>query len=159
MPSRRQRRVARAGSACAERNCAAGPGSALRPARLDQHAARVPAASLGDAPVLGRSRSGLPHARVQPEIADQLLGSGKALDIPDRGDQCEGDNHINAGDGHQPLHPFIGKCRLGETAFDRFEIVGAADAVAGPAKSDDCHSLVVTVSCPNCGLGALREPR
>jgi hypothetical protein len=62
----------------------------------------------------------LPHARVQPEIADQLLGSGKAPDIPDRGDQCEGDNHMNAGDGHQPLHPFIGKCRLGKIAFDDF---------------------------------------
>ena len=54
-----------------------------------------------------RARSGLPHARVQPQIADQLLGFGKALDIADRGDQRERDNHINAGDGHQPLHSFI----------------------------------------------------
>src|SRR6516225_11976207 len=42
------------------------------PARLDQHAARVPAALLGDPPVISWPRSGLPHARVQPEIADQL---------------------------------------------------------------------------------------
>jgi hypothetical protein len=31
----------------------------------------------------------LAHARVEPEIADQLLGFGKALDIADRGDNRE----------------------------------------------------------------------
>src|SRR6516225_1310323 len=67
------------------------------PARLDQHAARVPAALLGDPPMIGWPRSGLPDARVQPEIADQLLRFGKALDIADRGDQRERDDHIMPG--------------------------------------------------------------
>ena len=59
--------------------------------------------------MIGWPRSGLPDARVQPEIADQLLGFGKALDIADRGDQRERHDHINAGDGHQALHSFIGE--------------------------------------------------
>src|SRR5215472_17795498 len=59
------------------------------PARLDQHAARVSAALLGNPSMTGWPRSGLPHARVQPEITDQLLGFSKALDIADRGDQRE----------------------------------------------------------------------
>jgi len=79
------------------------------PARLDEHAARMPAALLGDPPMVCRSGSRLPHTWVQPEIADQLLGFGKTLDIADRRDQCERDNHINAGDCHQALHPFIGE--------------------------------------------------
>jgi hypothetical protein len=66
----------------------------------------------------------LPHARVQPKIANQLFGFGKALAIADRGDHSERDNHINAGNGHQAFHPLIGERRLGKVAFDRCEIVG-----------------------------------
>ena len=43
------------------------------PGRLDQHGARVTAADLADATVMGGSQSRLPHPRVQPEIAHQLL--------------------------------------------------------------------------------------
>jgi hypothetical protein len=43
------------------------------PGRLDQHGVRVTAADLADATVMGGSQSRLPHARVQPEIAHQLL--------------------------------------------------------------------------------------
>jgi hypothetical protein len=66
----------------------------------------------------------LPHARVQPEIADQPLGFGEALDIADCGDQRESHNHVNPGNGHQTLYPFGGKRRAGKIAFDHFEIVG-----------------------------------
>jgi hypothetical protein len=51
----------------------------------------------------------LPHARVQPEIADQLLGFGKARDIADCGDQRERYDHVDAGDGHQAGCPVIGE--------------------------------------------------
>src|SRR5215470_11950452 len=81
-----------------------GPGerAAAQPASTS-----MPRACPRDPPMVCRSRSGLPHTRVQPEIADQLLGFGKALDITDGGDQGERYDHINAGDGHQALHPFI----------------------------------------------------
>jgi hypothetical protein len=54
------------------------------PTGLDQHAASVSTRLLGNPPVVRRSWSGLPDARVQTEIADQLLGTGKTLDIANR---------------------------------------------------------------------------
>ena len=44
-----------------------------RPGRLDQHAAGVAAPLLGDPPMIRRSGSRLPDARVQAEIADKLV--------------------------------------------------------------------------------------
>src|SRR6478672_2995342 len=43
------------------------------PGCLDQHAARMAAALLGDPSVIGRPRPRLSDARVQAEIADELL--------------------------------------------------------------------------------------
>ena len=125
------------------------------PARLDQHAASVAAALLGDPPMVSRPRSRLPHARVQPEIADELLGFGKALDIADRGDQRERDNHINAGDGHQAFCPFVGERRLGKIAFDGFEIVSQPVELAEVALY--CQPLIPRQNLfgkPGTALGA-----
>jgi len=69
---------------------------------------------LGDPPVVGRSRSGLPHTRVQPEIADQLLAAGEAFDIADRRHQRAPHDHIDAGDRHQAVHFLVGERRSGD---------------------------------------------
>ncbi len=86
-------------------------GARCRPGGLDQHAAGMTAALLGDPPMISGARPGLPHARVQPEIANELLGFGKARDFADRGNQRECYNHVDAGDGHQPLDPVVRQCR------------------------------------------------
>jgi hypothetical protein len=72
------------------------------PRCLDQHGARVTAADLADATVMGGSQSRLAHPRVQPEIADQLLRAVEPADVADRRHDAGGDDQIHAhsSDGH-----------------------------------------------------------
>lgn len=56
----------RAGHGCPRKTHAVDRAPWPRP-RIDQHGARMTAADLADAAVVGRSQPGLPHRRVQPE--------------------------------------------------------------------------------------------
>ena len=72
-----------------------------RPRRLDGHGARVTAADFADAPVMGRTQSRLPHRRVQPEVAHQLLRTLEPADVADRREDPGRDREVYARDRHQ----------------------------------------------------------
>jgi hypothetical protein len=91
----------------------------------------------------------LPDARVQPEIADQLLGTGKTLDIANRSLQRKRHHHINARNGHQALDTLVGERRSGEIAFDHFEIV---------AKPVELAQVTLHRQALVAGQDLLREP-
>jgi hypothetical protein len=73
------------------------------PGGLDEHPARVRAALPGDAAMAGGLASGLLEARVQPEIADELVRRGEALEVADGGGDRHRHGDVDAGDRHQPL--------------------------------------------------------
>ena len=66
-----------------------------RPSGLDQHGAGVAAADLADAAMVGGAETRLAHARVQSEIAHQLLRAGEAADVADRRHQPGGYREID----------------------------------------------------------------
>jgi hypothetical protein len=68
--------------------------------------------------------AGLPDARVDPEIADQLLGGREAVDVPDRGDQGRGGRDVDPGDRHQPFDLGALEGLLGELAVDVRDLGG-----------------------------------
>jgi len=82
------------------------------PGGLDQHRARVATANLADATVMGNSESRLPHPRVQPEIAHQLLWAVEPADIADRRHNRGSDRQVDAGDRHQSLDRGVIDCVL-----------------------------------------------
>src|SRR5689334_8169842 len=89
--------AATAGDALVERSQGSGTTHRL-PRGLDQHAARMRAALFGNPSVSWATLARLVHARVQPEIGDQLVGRGEAVDRADRGQYAEGDHHVDSGD-------------------------------------------------------------
>src|SRR5215210_1325142 len=78
-------------------------GTRRRPGCLHEHAAGVSASLLRDPAMVGRPGSRLPHARVQAEVADELLRALEPLDVADGSLEGERHNHVDARDGHQPL--------------------------------------------------------
>jgi hypothetical protein len=48
--------------------------------------------------MLGNPETGLPHPRVQADIADQLLRTGEAAHIADCRHETGGDDQIDTGD-------------------------------------------------------------
>ena len=50
---------------------------------------------------MGGSEARLADARVQTEVAHQLLRGGEAVHVADRGHQAGRHRQIDAGDGHQ----------------------------------------------------------
>src|SRR5438067_9822175 len=73
------------------------------PRGLDQHGPGMRTPALADTTMLGQAETGLPHPWVQPDIADQLLRTGKAAHIADCRDQTGGDDQIDTRDREQPL--------------------------------------------------------
>src|SRR5438309_10715197 len=73
------------------------------PSCLDQHGTGMRTPSLADATMLGNPETGLPHPRVQADIADQLLRTGEAAHIADCRHETGGDDQIDARDREQPL--------------------------------------------------------
>jgi len=61
---------------------------------LDQQAAGVAIAGLGDRPVV-TPRSGLASGRDQTEVTGRMVGVPKPGQIPERSDQSQGDPTIN----------------------------------------------------------------
>jgi len=71
-----------------------------RPSGFDQHAASMSAALLGDPSVVGGSRSRLPDAWVKAKITHELFRRFEPARVSDRGYDCQRDDHVDAGDGH-----------------------------------------------------------
>jgi len=94
-----------------------------RPGGLDQHGAGMAAADLADAAVVGGTEPRLMHARVQAEIAHQLLRAGEAADIADRRHKPGGYREIDAGDRDQPLDRCIVQRALGNLLIKHPEVV------------------------------------
>ena len=53
--------------------------------------------------MVGRPGAGLTDPRVEAEICGQLAPVGEAADVADGGHEGRRDDHVDAGDGHQPL--------------------------------------------------------
>ena len=95
-----------------------------RPGGLDQHRPGMAAADLADPAVMGGAETGLAHARVEPEIAHQLLRAGETADIADRRHQPRRNRQIDTGDRHQPLDRHIVQRTLRDLAVEDVEVLG-----------------------------------
>src|SRR5207248_783227 len=71
---------------------------------LDEHPACVRSPLFGDPSVYGGMAAGLADARVEAEVADELVGGAEASEVADGGDDRERNGGVDAGDRHQPLH-------------------------------------------------------
>ena len=74
--------------------------------------------------VMGGAETGLAHARVEPEIAHQLLRAGETADIADRRHQPRRNRQIDTGDRHQPLDRHIVQRTLRDLAVEDVEVLG-----------------------------------
>ncbi len=92
------------------------------PGRLNQHGTRVTAADLADTAVMGGSESRLPHSRVQPEIAYQLLRAVEPADVADRRHDAGGDRQVDVGDRHQSVDRGILDCVLRDLAVEQGQV-------------------------------------
>jgi hypothetical protein len=78
---------------------------------------------LGDPSVHGGTSSRLAHARVEPEVADQLGGRSEAAEVADCGHNRERDGHVDAGDRHQPLHFLAPDRDARELSLDQLQLL------------------------------------
>jgi hypothetical protein len=53
--------------------------------------------------VVGGPGAGLADLGIEAEIGGQLAPIGEAADVADGGHERRRDDHVDAGDGHQPL--------------------------------------------------------
>jgi len=74
--------------------------------------------------VIGGGRARLAHARVEAEVADELLRSVEAPHLANRGHDGKRHDHVDAGDRHQPLDRFVRQRRTSQIALDDLEVVG-----------------------------------
>jgi len=72
-----------------------------RPGGLDQHRPGVTAPDFADPPVMGSTEARLADARVEPEVAHQLLWALEPADVADRRHQPGRHRQIDAGDREQ----------------------------------------------------------
>ena len=107
-----------------------GPGARAAAQAAATSIAGMPAALLGDAAMMGRSRSRLPDAWVKAKIADQLFRRLEPAGVADRGHDCQRDDHVDARDGHDALGAAVFGSRLRKVAFDDLEIVAEAVELA-----------------------------
>src|SRR5512133_3709351 len=84
--------------------------------------ARVTAADLADATVMGGSQSRLPYPRVQPEIAHQLLRAVEPADVAYRRHDPRGDGQIHAGDRYQSVDRGIIHCVLRDLTVEQGQV-------------------------------------
>ncbi len=73
---------------------------------------------------MGDSQSRLPHPRVQPEIAHQLLRAAEPADVADRRHDPGGDCQIHAGDRHQSVDRGIVAGVLCDLAVEQGQVFG-----------------------------------
>jgi len=78
---------------------------------------------LADVAVPGRLKARLPHTRVQPKVAHQLLRRRKARDVTDGGEQADRHDAVHARDRQQPLELIVVKNALAQVLVDGFEVL------------------------------------
>ena len=96
--------------------------------------------NLADVAVLSRLKAGLPHSRVQPKVADQLLGRGEARDVTDGGEQADRHDAVHARDRQQPLELLVLKNGFAQQPVDRFEVLAQPVELAQALL--DCQTFV-----------------
>jgi hypothetical protein len=81
--------------------------SRRRPSRLDEHAARMPTALLGDPAVIRGPRTRLAHTRVEAKVAHQLLRLLEASHVTDCGHDGERHHHVDPRDCRQAFDTLV----------------------------------------------------
>ena len=126
----------------AEKEGVKGPwGLGRRPGRFDQHRTGVRPSLLADAAMLRQTETGLPHARIEPDIAHELFRAGEPADIADRRDDTGSHRQIDAGDGRQPFHGGIVHRRLGDLAVEHGQVLAQPVELALVALDRGCLVL------------------
>ena len=97
------------------------------------------ASLLGDPSMTGGPWPRLPDARIEAEIADELLRTVEALDRADSRHERQRDDHVDAGNRHQTRDTFVGQRRTGKVALDRLEVFAKPVALAQTARSHGAH--------------------
>jgi len=129
------------------------------PCGLDPHGTGMRTPALADPTMPSQAETGLPHPRVQPDIADQLLRAGKAAHIADCRDETGGDDRIDTGDREQPLDRRIIASCLCDLRVENPEILAKPIELA--QVPFDCGALVIGHDLlrqpdPACGQGGIR---
>ncbi len=81
-------------------------------------------ALFGDVTVECRMITGLVHAWVQPQVADQLLRAGETGDVADRSQDAGSDDGIHSTDRHESLHVRLIECPLRQVLVDHQQLGG-----------------------------------
>ena len=115
--------VAAAGADADEEGVQWPRGLRRRPGGLHQHRPGVAAPDLADPPVMGGAETRLTHARIETEVAHQLLGVLEAVDVADRRHEPRRDGEIDAGDRHRPLDRHIVQRALRNLAVEQVEVL------------------------------------
>jgi len=80
------------------------------------------------------------NARVQPEVADQLLRAGKTLDVTDRRHDADGHHHVDPRDRHEPLRMLVRQGAPRQVPLDHAQIF--SEPIVFPRVSLDRVALV-----------------
>src|SRR5260221_14468523 len=89
-----------------------------------------------NAAVKGGTVTGLPHARIQTEVAHQLLGRREASDIPYSRQHTARHDGVDAADGHQSTYAWIAKRFLRQFPVDHGQFGGKSIMFAQMSRHD-----------------------
>ena len=118
-----------------------GPGALAAAQAASTSIAGVRTPTFADTAMLGGPEAGLSYARVQADIADQLLRIGETADVTDRRDQAGSNNQVDAGDREQLLHCRITDGRLRDLSPENRQIL--AQPIEFAQVSFDRGALVI----------------
>ena len=90
--------------------------------------------NLADAAVVGRAKPGLADARVEAEVADQLLRTVEAGDVAYRRHQPGRHRQVDAGDRQQPVDRHVLERALGDVAVEVGEVLAQPVELADMAR-------------------------
>jgi hypothetical protein len=116
--------------------------------------------------MLSKPETGLPYPRVQADIADQFLRTGKAAHIADCRYETGGDDQIDARDREQPLDRRILASCLCDLRIENPQILAqpielrrCRSIAAHSSSGMSCCASQIRPSRPNrsaCGQGGIR---
>lgn len=119
------------------------PGRADRVERgLDEQAARVRLTLPADVAGARGTLAGLAHGRFEPEVPDELVRPGEALDRPDDGEHRERGERADTGDREQQLDTLVADGELGDRPIGR--------AISAP-RTPRSRSALSTWARSSCG--------
>jgi hypothetical protein len=91
--------------------------------------------------MVSRPRSGLPDARIETEVAHELLRPRETFHISNCRLDGKRDDHMDSWDRHQLLNAFISQRRTGKITLDHFEILAKTIELA--QMSPDCEVFIL----------------